>query len=141
FDDNNNTFGFIYTLSAASDRALPLAVWAVQLQNRIGQNKFLLENLKPQDVGTFIRKLMDEFVDKARVEQLKDNGEIPAADYDWTNYPFTKQALADFIEHYQRDQENSKPREISDKLNELGYIALDLNTRLITPECLTKAKM
>lgn len=141
FDDNNNTFGFIYTLSAANDRALPSAIWHPQLQNRIGQNKYLLENLKPQDVGSFIRKLIDQFVDKAKVDQLAQDGQIPASDYDWANYPFNAEARTLFIDHYQRDQENAKPRDISEKLNELGFIALSSESRLIKPDCLSAAGM
>lgn len=141
FDDNNNTFGFIYTLSAATDRALPSALWHPQLQNRIGDNKFLLKTLAPQDVGSFLRKMVDEFVDKLQVEELSQTAQLPAADYEWESYPFTAQAKADFVEHYQRDQENAKPRDISEKLNELGFVALSLKTRLITPECLTRAGM
>lgn len=141
FDDENKTFGFIYTLSSKGERHLPLAIWDAQIQNRIGSHKFELKSLASGDVTTFLRKLVDEFVDKGVADTLVQSGQVAAADYDWDAYPFTQQAKMDFIEYYQRTQENSKPRDISDRLNTVGFIALKKQARLITPDCLTASGM
>jgi hypothetical protein len=141
FDDENKTFGFIYTLSAKGESNLPPAIWDPQVQNRIGSaNKCELKTLASGDVTNFLRKLVEEFVDKNAVEELAKKGVING-DYEWDAYPFTKAAKAEFIDYYQRSQENSKPRDISDRLNTVGFIALKKNSRLITPECLRESGM
>jgi hypothetical protein len=142
FDDENKTFGFIYTLSAKGERALPQAIWDPQIQTRIGTaNKCELKSLASGDVTTFLRKLVDEFVDKEATERLVASGGINASDYNWDSYPFTASAKSEFVDYYQRAQEYSKPRDISDRLNTVGFIALKKNKRLITEECLAESGM
>jgi hypothetical protein len=140
FDDKNNTFGFIYTLTGKTDR-LPDAIWHPQIHNRIGENAFELRTLVRPDVEEFLRKLMDELVDRPKVKALVDNGQVPAATYDASTYPFERAAHTEFVDFFQRTQENAKPRDISDRLNLVGFVALKTNSRLITVECLRKANM
>ena len=45
---------------------------------------------------------------------------------------------ADF---FQRSSENAKPRDISDRLDELGFIAIKTSKRVIDEDCLNKANM
>lgn len=140
FDDNNNTFGFIYTLTGKANR-LPRAIWDPQIQNRIGQNAFELKTLTKPDVEEFLTKLVDFLVDPAKVAKLVADGAIPPAAYDASAYPFTKTAKQRFIDFFQRTQENAKPRDISDRLDLLGFIAIKSATRLIDEACLEKANM
>src|SRR5207248_134611 len=49
FDDNNRSFGFVYTISARRGR-MPASLWEPQLQNRLGDKVFELQTLDQQDV-------------------------------------------------------------------------------------------
>ncbi len=140
FDDKNNTFGFIYTLTGKANR-LPRAIWDPQIQNRIGQNAFELRNLARPDVEHFLQRLIDELVDKAAVTALVDGKSIDPSQYAAEAFPFTKSAHEEFIEFFQRSQENAKPRDICDRLDLLGFIAIKSNARLIDESCLRKANM
>lgn len=139
-DDGNNAFGFIYTFSGHR-RNLPEALFHPQLQNRLGENVFELKNLKPADVGHFLTKLREAFVDRSKVETAVATGKISESDYKWDVYPFTEQARKEFIEHFSRAQEDAKPRDISSKLNDVAFIAAKRGERLIDEESLRKAQM
>jgi hypothetical protein len=117
FDDQNDVFGFI------------------------GKQVFELKTLATNDVETFLAKLVEEFVEKDKVEALVSAGEIDSSDYTWENYPFTDEARTDFIDHFNRAQENSKPRDISQSLDDLAFIAGKLKKRLIDRDCLTLNEM
>jgi len=140
FDDTNNTFGFIYTISGRR-RDLPQALFEPQLQNRLGENVFEMKNLIPADVGGFLKSLAEEFVDKSAVEALVASGDIAAAEYNWNSYPFTDAGRHDFIDFFSRAQEDSKPRDISSKLNDVAFVAMKSGKRLIDPDVLRAAKM
>lgn len=140
FDGRNNTFGFIYTFSGRRDD-LPPALWDPQIQNRLGENVFELRNLAPDDVGSFLSKLRDAFVNREKVEAALSKGEIPRSDYDWDSYPFTRPGLAAFIDHFSRAQEDAKPRDISNKLDDVAFVAAKSGKRLIDEESLRKAQM
>jgi Cdc6-like AAA superfamily ATPase len=139
-DDANGTFGFIYTISGRR-RNLPQALFEPQLQNRLGENAFEMKNLQPADVGDFLQNLVNEFVDRGKVEAAAAAGIIPAADYNWSDYPFTAAGKSEFIDYFRRTQENSKPRDISAKLNDVAFIAAKSDKRLIDPDSLRKAQM
>lgn len=141
FDDTNGTFGFVYTISGRARRSLPQALLSSQLQNRLGDNIFEMKNLQPADVGLFLRNLVDEFVDRKKVEALVGTGGINAVEYSWEAYPFTGDAKSEFIDYFSRSQENSKPRDISNKLNDAGFVASKSAKRLIDVDCLRKAQM
>jgi hypothetical protein len=140
FDDKNNSFGFIYTLTGRADR-LPEAIWHPQIQNRIGQNAFELRTLNKPDVEEFLRRLIEHLIDKPKVEALVEQGAIDKAKYDPTCYPFEKEAHAEFVEFFQRTQENAKPRDICDRLDLVGFIAIKSDSRLISLPSLQKANM
>jgi hypothetical protein len=140
FDDKNNTFGFIYTLTGKANR-LPLAIWDPQIQNRMGNSAFELKNLAPPDVEQFMGSLMKVLVDQDKVNSRIAAGEIVQAEYDGSSYPFTPDAKAGFIDFFKRSQENAKPRDICDRMNELGFIAIKLKSRVIDADCLKKANM
>jgi len=140
FDDKNNTFGFIYTISGRR-KVLPKALFEPQIQNRLGENAFEMKNLVPVDVEQFLTGLVGEFVDKPGVEALVAAGTIPASDYNWKSYPFTDAGKHDFVEFFSRSQENSKPRDISSKLNDVAFIAMKSGKRLIDPDSLRAANM
>ena len=140
FDDNNNTFGFIYTVSGRR-RVLPKALFEPQLQNRLGENAFEMKNLAPADVGSFLTSLTQEFVDQAAVAALVSAGTIASSDYSWPSYPFTDAGKNDFVEFFARTQEKAKPRDISGKLNDVAFIAMKSGKRLIDPDVLSTANM
>jgi hypothetical protein len=140
FDDKNNTFGFIYTLQGREDR-LPRAIWDPQIQNRLGKSAVLLKNLAKPDVEQFLTKLIDELIDKAKVAALVGSGEIEAAKYDGPSYPFTNVARAEFVDFFKRTTKDAKPRDICDRLNMTGFIAIKSKSRLIDEECLKKANI
>jgi hypothetical protein len=140
FDDKNNAFGFIYTLTGKANR-LPQVIWSPQIQNRIGQNAFELRNLAKPDVEGFLARLIDELVDIARVNDLVTTGAIDKAHFNSSAYPFTPEAKDRFIDFFQRSQDNAKPRDISDRLDLLGFIAMKAGNRLIDDDSLERANM
>lgn len=140
-DDANNSFGFIYTLSAKGERSMPLALTHDQIMNRLGPNRFELRNLTAQDVGAYVTSLVEGFVDRAKVEQLLEDGTIDAGAYDGDSYPFTQRARVEFEEYWSQDLENAKPRDISDRMNSLGFAAIKSEKRLIDEDCLRKLNM
>jgi hypothetical protein len=140
FDDKNKTFGFIYTISGKR-KNLPLALYEPQLQNRLGDNAFEMKNLQPADVGAFLDRLRDNFVDQSSVEQLVNAGTISASEYSWNNYPFTEAGKKMFVDFYSRTQQDAKPRDITNKLNDVAFIAAKSNKRLIDPDCLRRGKL
>jgi len=139
-DDNNTTFGFIYTISARRDQ-LPAALYESQLQNRLGDNVYELQNLAPADVGSFLTRLIEAFVEQDDVNALVAAGDIAPADYRWEDYPFTSAGRTEFVDYFDRSQEDAKPRDICNKLNDVAFIAAKSNKRLIDPDCLRAGKM
>ena len=141
FDDANRSFGFIYTIAARRQAELPRVLFEDQIRNRIGGNIFELQTLATNDVQTYLKKLIENFVDQAKVQALVDSGEIPAAAYNWDAYPFTVPAKAEFIDYFNRTQDDSKPRTISEKLNDVAFTAGKRGTRLIDEDCLRANNM
>lgn len=141
FDDANDKFGFIYTISAVRTNQLPLALFEPQIRNRLGSNAFELKSLAPNDVSDYLSKLVNAFIDRTTVESLVSSGEIAEADYDWDAYPFTVAARTRFQDHYDRNQADSKPRDISRRLDELAFIAGKQGKRLIDDDCLARMQM
>jgi hypothetical protein len=140
FADENRTFGFIYTISGRRN-SLPGALFEPQIQNRLGDNKFELQNLATNDIETYLRKLVDAFVDLKSVQSLVDDGVIPRADYSQDCYPFTLAAKAQFVDYFNRTQEDAKPRDISKKLDAVAFIAGKEGKRLIDEGCLRTKNM
>jgi hypothetical protein len=141
FADENRSFGFIYTISARRSGDLPSVLFEIQIRNRLGDNIFELKNLATNDVQTFLKKLIENFVDKSKVEALVAANTIPAADYEWDAYPFTVSAKAEFVDYFNRTQEASKPRDISKKLDAVAFVAGKQGKRLIDEDCLRAKKM
>lgn len=142
FDDNNTSFGFIYTLSAKGWKNVSGVLTDPQIQNRLGKTNYIeLTNLVPADVKTFVERLVGEFTDFDRVDAAVAEGTIDAAVYDKSAYPFTTAAKADFIDFWNGNQKDSKPRDISDRMNQLAFVALKQNKRLIDPACLNAVEM
>lgn len=141
FDDKNNVFGFIYTLTGKSSGKLPTAIWHPQIQNRIGQGAVELRTLRQQDVATYVQKLVAELVDMNRVEAAVGAGIIDSASFAKAAYPFDSAGLSRFLDFFQRTQQNAKPRDISDRLDQVGFIAMKSGKRLIDDSCLEKANM
>ena len=142
FDDQNDVFGFIYTVSAKSARAMPNAIWHPQIQNRLStHNTFELANLDAGGVSDYLSRIIEAIVDKACVDGLVDSGAIERDGFDMGVYPFTPESKARFLDYWDHNQGDAKPRDISDKLNALGFVALKSETRLIDVACLEKASM
>lgn len=141
FADENRSFGFIYTISARRSGDLPNVLFEIQIRNRLGDNIFELKNLATNDVQTFLKKLIENFVDKSKVEALVAANTIPPADYEWDAYPFTVSAKAEFVDYFNRTQEASKPRDISKKLDAVAFVAGKQGKRLIDEDCLRAKKM
>lgn len=141
YDDNNTHFGFIYTLSARAPSEFPEVLLTPQILNRLGKGNLIeLLNLSGPEVGDYLKNLVSEFVDMEAVKALVDSGEI-GADFDENTYPFTPGAFAHFIDFWENNQEDSKPRDISDRLNDAGFIALKSGKRLIDTDSLEAANM
>jgi hypothetical protein len=142
FDDNNVNFGFVYTLSAKGWKNVSPILTDPQIQNRLGKNNYIeLTTLASEDVKTFIERLVTEFTDFPRVDAAVADGTINAADYDATAYPFTVQAKADFVDYWNMNQKDSKPRDITDRMNQLAFFALKKGKRLIDGDCLRDAEI
>jgi len=142
FDDNNDVFGFIYTVSAKSARVMPQAIWHPQIQNRLSiHNTFGLENLDSGAVADYLTRISQAIVDKQCVAGLINDGQIDEKEYEEECYPFTKESRVRFLEYWDANLGDAKPRDISDKLNALGFIALKSGKRLIDIACLETANM
>jgi hypothetical protein len=142
FDDNNTHFGFVYTLSAKGWKNVSPVLTDPQIQNRLGKSNYIeLMTLPPADVKTFVERLMSDFTDFAKVDAAVASGTIDAAIYSRDAYPFTADAKSDFIDYWNMNQKDSKPRDISDRLNDLAFLALKKGKRLIDRECLRAAEM
>jgi hypothetical protein len=136
FDAENRDFGFLYTVSARKNR-LPKAIWEPQIENRIGENNVVeLEVLDRPSVERFLKTLLSEFVDHSKVQELVSAGELKSEQVATDVYPFTQEAWADFVEYFQRTQKDSKPRDITSRLNDAAFMAGKKNSRLITPDIL-----
>jgi len=139
FSDENSTFGFIYSASGRR-RDLPLSIFEPQLQNRLGDNYIELGNLTPDDADSFVRKLIEEFVDKKKLdEMLAANPEVKQQ-YDAASYPFTKKARIEFLDFFVKGAD-SKPRDISKRLNDVAFVAGKQSKRLIDESCLRLRQM
>lgn len=142
FDDLNQTFGLIYTLSGRGQSQIPTVISDPQVMSRLGETNLIeLPNLPIGEVQHFLSRLRESFLDKDRVQELVTSGEIQSADFDWARYPFTAPAWENFLDHWSRNQEDAKPRDICDKLDDVGFRALKAGRRLIDDECLQKARM
>lgn len=142
FDDNNEVFGFIYTLSGKGRKNMPTVLSDPQIVNRLGENNMIeLPNLAPTDVESFIGKLRLSFVDKGSVENLVSAGAIASGDFDWNKYPFTQDGWREFVDYWNQNQEDAKPRDICDKLDDVGFRAMKDSKHLIDPAALRKARM
>jgi hypothetical protein len=75
------------------------------------------------------------------VETAVAAGEISSVDYDWDRYPFTEDGWREFLEYWNINQEQAKPREICDKLDDVGFRAMKDDVKLISPDSLRKARM
>ena len=114
FDDNNDNFGFIYTLSGKSRNSIPSVLSDPQVENRIGKENYIqLLPLPPSDVSSFLARLTQEFINLNCVNALLDGGEIQRTGFVQQAYPFTQDALREFVDFFARSQENSKPRDIT----------------------------
>jgi len=141
FDDRNQSFGFIYTVSGKSVNNLPVAIYEDQIQNRIGQNVFGLQTLATSDVETYLKNLFNEFIDWDSVEKAVAEGKIPSDKYDRNAYPFSIEAKDRFVDFFNRAQEDAKPRNISERIDDLAFLALKTNQRYIGLEFLDQENM
>lgn len=142
FDDKNDVFGFVYTLSGKGEKNIPTVISDAQIISRLGTNNLIeLKNLDPTDVTIFLDKLRNAFVDKAAVEAAVSSGQISNKDYDWNRYPFTEDGWREFLDFWNINQEQAKPREICDKLDDVGFRAMKDDLKLVGPDSLRKAKM
>lgn len=141
FDDNNTHFGFIYTLSARHPDDFPEVLIHQQIVSRLGESNLIeLPNLSGPEAREFVKKLVMDFVDMEAVTALTASGE-GGSGFDKESYPFTKEGFEHFIEYWNLNQTKSKPRDIADKMNDAGFVALKTNKRLIDSACLTAANM
>lgn len=136
FDQENRFFGFVYTVSGKSTDDIPRALFETQIENRLGNRRMELMNLPPEGVRSFIRNLVESFVDREAVEADTEAKLVSDANYSWQCYPFDAPALDRFVEYFQRTPEDSKPRNVADRLDEAGFYAVKSNERLITENVL-----
>jgi len=135
FDDQNNSFGFIYTVSGKQEKNLPRAIWDPQIQNRLGKGYvYRLDNLATEGVDSYLTKLLQEFIDWNKVDSLVASGQIDSAQFNRDAYPFTTEGRNRFIDYFNQNQEDAKPRDISQNLDLLSFQAGKRGQRLITPD-------
>ncbi|MFC1575524.1 hypothetical protein ACFL5A_02615 [Gemmatimonadota bacterium] len=141
FDPDSTDFGFIYTISGRRNQ-LPPALWEPQVQNRIGENNVVeLQSLEKHSVEEFLSSLFQEFIDMDRVKAAVAGGEILEEDFDEERYPFTSAAWAEFLDFFDRNQEDAKPRDITDRLDDVAFMAAKAGDRVINESALRKANM
>jgi hypothetical protein len=141
FDQENKFFGFVYTVSGKSSEDIPRALFEPQIENRLGNRRLELQNLAPEDVRKFLRALRDAFVDRDAVESAMAKSSPEAHEFDWDTFPFTASALDRFVSFFQRGPENSKPRDIADRLDEAAFYALKAGKTLIDDAVLEDTKV
>lgn len=141
FDDRNQSFGFIYTVSGKQQRELPRAIWEPQIQNRLGQNVFRLDTLATKDVESYLVNMLQAFIDWNHVHELVSSGAISAEAFQSDTYPFTPEAKNRFLDYFNRAQENAKPRDISERLDDLAFVALKKKQRVIDAPVLENKDM
>jgi hypothetical protein len=141
FDQENSHFGFVYTVSGKGVDELPVALFEPQIENRLGKRKIELKNLEASDVRSFLRDLIAAFVDKQRVEGDQQAAVATHPAYDPAAYPFTAPALDRFVDYFERSQENSKPRDITDRLDDAAFYAMKDGERLIGEGVLSSLEM
>lgn len=132
FDPENRFFGLVYTVSGKSPDDIPRALFESQIENRLGNRRIELANLRPDGVRQFVRNLAENFIDRSALEGDQEARVANRNDYSWDVYPFTGPAFDRFVEFFQRTPENSKPRDIADRLDEAGFYAIKSEDRLIT---------
>ena len=139
FDDGNTYFGFIYTLAAAAERNLPRVLTAPQIMNRLGtHNLIYLFELSEIQITQFLRHLVNRFVDMDAVKALVAGGNMHP-DFDESTYPFTPDGHDRFIDYWKRNQEDAKPRDITDHMNDAAFVAMKNDSRLIDVDSLEKS--
>ena len=93
----------------------------------------------PRSQQEKIAAVIEAFVNQEAVNQLVSAGQISSSEFKWEDYPFTSAGRNQFIDHFNRAQEYSKPRDICDKLNDVAFAAAKTSKRLIDPDCLRAA--
>lgn len=142
FDDKNDAFGFIYTMSGKSERNLARVLTDNQIISRLGQSNLVeLRNLEENDVNTFLINLLKAFIDTECVQKLVDGGEIDPERFSAEHYPFTEEAYNEFLDYWAQNGERAKPRDICEMLNDVGFVALKKGVRLIDADCLSSANI
>ena len=141
FDQDNSYFGFVYTVSGKGSDDIPPALFEPQIENRLGNRKIELRNLPPEGVRSFLQKLTSSFIDFARAESDSTAGLLQNQEYDRDRSPFDPAAYERFVEYFQRSQENSKPRDISDRLDDAAFYALKADKRLIDNQVLDQLNL
>jgi len=140
FDRSNKSFGIIYSLNGQEEE-LPDILYHDQLKNRITAEGYIqFNNLGPADVSQFLKDLTHNFVDQDKLKKLKDGGVLPG-DYDLDEYPFTAKAREHFLDYWNQTQEDAKPRDIAEKLENLAIHAMKNKSRLIEDSYLSDENM
>ncbi len=125
--------------AAAAERNLPQVLTHPQITNRLGkQNLFQLVELTAPQTADFLTNLVSRFVDHAKVQSLRDAGEL-GPEFEETTYPFTPAAHARFVDYWKRNPEDAKPRDITDRMNDAAFIAMKKASRLIDDAALETA--
>ena len=135
FDQQNRYFGFVYTVSGQNADSIPAALFERQIENRLLNRRIELKPLQPDSVRNFINKLRSSFVDEARVRA--DTSITSDGAFDWDTYPFTQPAFDHFLDHFQRNREDSKPRDICGKMDAACFRALKAKTHLVDEAALS----
>jgi len=141
FDQDNSYFGFVYTVSGKGADDIPPALFEPQIENRLGNRRIELRNLPVDGVRSFLQKLASSFIDFGRAEGDQEAGLLNNAEYNRDRYPFDQSAYERFVEYFQRAQENSKPRDISDRLDDAAFYAMKAEKRLIDNEVLDQLNL
>ena len=142
-DPLNRDLGFIVSGSwiDPDDMALPLQ--DVQVHSRFGEHNYIrLNNLDRPEIVTFVRALLDKWVDPDRrtaiIQKYESQAEGEAID---GSFPMTSEGLEVFVEYAGRHGGVTTPRDIQKDLDDLLNRAIDDDKRLLSGPYLTSLVM
>ena len=131
-DDANDTIGFVVSTYAAKEDDIPDFIFESDIRTRIGgHNIHELQYFQdPKDVETFLRDLMELVIDREKVQSKVEAGDVPTA---LKLYPFSDEALEQFVEVSTESVTASLPRNIIKAVNECAVDAVNRGSVLIEP--------
>jgi Cdc6-like AAA superfamily ATPase len=120
--------GFIVSASFRDPDDMPDPLADAQIRSRFGDKHYIqLQNFGPDETSVFVRALLLEWVDPIKRAALISAHKAEAQSENITDeaFPFTEQALKEFIEYACRNGGITNPRDIQATLDDLVNRAID----------------